>query len=158
EAHNNLGNLLQALGRVDDALDEHEKAIQLRPNDASAHVYRAMAWLLAGNYEQGWPEYEWRWKTGTLPLRGFAQPVWDGSPLNGRTIVLHAEQGLGDTLQFVRYAALVKERGGKVVVLCPKALNRILASCPAVDQVVGEGATLPPFDVHAALMSLPGIF
>src|SRR5205085_2009569 len=82
---------------------------------------------------------------------------WDGSPLEGQRILLYAEQGLGDTLQFVRYAPLVKQRGGTVLVECPASLVPLLSSCPGIDRAVAKDSTLPDFDVHAALMSLPGI-
>ena len=86
------------------------------------------------------------------------QPRWDGSDLQGKTILLRAEQGLGDTLHFIRYAALVKQRGGTVVVACQKPLLRLLQTCPGIDRLVVRGTELPPFDVQAPLLSLPGIF
>ncbi len=127
------------------------------PDHAETHLSRAVLWLLTEDFERGWPEYEWRWQAGCVP-RAFPQPRWDGSPLEGRTILLHAEQGLGDTLQFVRYARLVHERGGTVIVECQPALVRLLASCPGIDRVVARDEPLPDFDVHAPLLSLPGIF
>jgi hypothetical protein len=133
---------------------------QPRPSSfrAMAHMNRAMAWLLIGDFERGWAEYEWRWQCKDTPERSFPQLRWDGSPLDGKTILLHAEQGLGDTIQFVRYAPLVKERGGRVIVEAPRALLTLLAICPGIDALVPWGAPLPPFDVHAPLLSLPGIF
>src|SRR5262249_45351139 len=85
----------------------------------------------------------------------FTQPMWDGSPLAGRTILLHAEQGMGDTFQFIRYAAAVKERGGRVIAACPDPMVRIIATCPGVDQAVSQSDRLPPFDFHVPLLSLP---
>src|SRR5581483_3189988 len=116
-------------------------------------------WLLRGDFERGWEEYEWRWKVKQVApsARTFVQPLWDGAPLEHRTILLHAEQGLGDTLQFVRYAALVRERGGRVVLQCSEALHAILRCCPGIDELVGQSAPLPEFDVHAPLLSLPRI-
>jgi hypothetical protein len=111
-----------------------------------------------GDFEQGWPEYAWRLKTQELALPPIPQPLWDGSRLNGKTILLHAEQGLGDTIHFIRYAPLVKEQGGQVVVVCPSQLTPLLASSPGIDRLVATGMLLPPFDVHAPLLSLPGIF
>jgi Flp pilus assembly protein TadD len=156
-AHDNLGTVLLRQGRQDEALACHEQALELEPEHAEAHRNRAMAWLASGDFARGWPEYEWRlWCRGRAP-RGFCQPRWDGDGLAGRTILLHAEQGLGDTLQFIRYAPLVKQRGGRVVVVCPQPLVPIVTTCRGIDQVVPEGSTLPAFDVHAPLLSLPMI-
>ena len=116
-----------------------------------------MAWLSRGDYERGWPEYEWRWRCRGRPVPGFTQPRWQGNDLAGRTILLYAEQGLGDTLQFVRYAPLVKRRGGTVLLVCPRPLVRLLSSCPGIDRVLADGSSLPAFDVHAPLLSLPMI-
>jgi Flp pilus assembly protein TadD/ADP-heptose:LPS heptosyltransferase len=157
EAHVNLGLACVQQGKPEEGLSCYEGALRFRPDYAQAHVSRAMAWLLLGNFEQGWPEYEWRWqcKGWPSPMPPFPQPRWDGSPLGGRTILLHAEQGLGDTLQFIRYARLVKQRGGITVVECPPPLARLLASCAGIDRVVAKGSPLPAFDVHAPLLSLP---
>ncbi|MCI0460721.1 MAG: tetratricopeptide repeat protein, partial [Gemmataceae bacterium] len=134
------------------------QALRLQPDYARAHMARAMTWLAQGNWEQGWPEYEWRWRYEGFSPRPFPQPLWDGSPLAGRTILLHAEQGLGDTLHFIRYAALVKQQGGQVLVECPAVLHRLLASGTGIDELVAPGAPLPAFDVHAPLLSLPALF
>src|SRR5688572_29792426 len=158
DTHCNLGNVLQAQGDWDEALHSFERAIALRPDYPAAHTNHAMVLLSAGDFDRGWPEYEWRWKTGQIIERRFSQPQWDGQPLEGQTILLHAEQGLGDTLQFIRYAPLVKAAGALVVVECHKALTQLLASCPGVDRLIASGDALPPFDVHAPLLSLPGLF
>jgi hypothetical protein len=116
-----------------------------------------MAWLLGGHFERGWPEYEWRWRGNEAVFAPLNQPLWDGSALEGRTILLHAEQGLGDTIQFIRYARLVRARGGTVVVACPTPLIQLLTGCAGIDQLIPQGSILPPFDVYAPLLSLPGI-
>src|SRR5262249_23087139 len=134
----------------------HE-ALRLKPDYAEAHMNLGMARLLLGNYEQGWPEYEWRWQCKPFRSRPLPQSLWDGSPLRGGTILLHAEQGLGDTLQFIRYAPLVKRHGGRVLVGCPEPLARLLNTCPGIDGLLLEGSPLPAVDVHAPLLSLPGI-
>ena len=158
-AHYNLGNALQAQGQLAAAVAQYQEALRLQPDYAEAHWNRGLTWLLAGDFEQGWPEYEWRWRT--KQMRGFRpsfpQPLWDGSSLSGKTILLWAEQGLGDTLQFVRYAPLVKQQGGTVLLLCPDELGRILQTCVGIDHLVTGDSPLPPFDVQVPLMSLPGI-
>jgi Flp pilus assembly protein TadD len=157
-SHAGRGVALAEWGRTAEAEIEYNEALRLDPNLADAHWDRALLWLKAGDYERGWTELEWRWRREGWTLPAFVQPMWDGSPLEGRTILLWAEQGLGDTLQFVRYAPLVQARGGVVVLECQPALVRLLADCPGVDRVLPRGTPLPPFDVHIPLMSLPWVF
>ena len=156
EARSNLAVLLNNLGRVDEAIACYDEILRHQPDSAPAHKGRALARLRQGDFARGWAEYEWRWRIpGTVPV---PEPSWDGSPLDGRTILLHAEQGLADTLQFVRYAALVKERGGRVFLECPAPLTRLLGTCPGIESVVACGAARPPADCHAPLLSLPRLF
>jgi tetratricopeptide (TPR) repeat protein len=157
EAHNNLGGVLRGLGRLEEAAACYDLAVQLTPAmaAASAHWNRALTWLHQGNFARGWAEYEWRWKRSTTTRPSFPQPLWDGGPLEGRTILLHCEQGLGDAIQFVRYAPLVQARGGRVVLGCPPPLWALFQSMAGVEHVVAEGQVLPAYDVHAPLMSLP---
>ncbi len=108
EAHNNLGNALQKLCRLDEAAACFQEAVRLRPDYAEAHFSLALTWLLGGNFADGWPEYEWRWRNEGRVAPVFDQPLWNGSTLAGKTIFLHAEQGFGDVLQFIRYAALLR--------------------------------------------------
>src|SRR5205823_15060238 len=157
DGRHNLAITLAAQGKVEDALANNEEALRLAPEHAGARNCRALWWLQGGDFARGWPEYEWRWQVRGVTPRDFREPAWDGSPLGGRTILLYAEQALGDTIQFIRYARLVKERGGTVVVECQPPLARLLASCPGIDRVVPRGSALPPFDVQAALLSLPGL-
>ena len=157
EAHYNLGNALGEQAKRAEAIASYRQALRLKPDHAAAHKNLGMTLLLLGNLEQGWPEYEWRPREQrSVPI--LRHPLWDGAPLAGQTILLHAEQGLGDTLQFIRYAPLVKERGGRVVVVCAATLVRLLGSCPGIDRLIPLDRPLPPFDVQAPLMSLPGIF
>ncbi|MFB3776007.1 MAG: tetratricopeptide repeat protein [Bryobacteraceae bacterium] len=155
EAHYNLGNARRRVLRLPEARACYEEAIRLNPGHIKAHWNLSLTLLLAGELERGWEEFEWRWRNPKTPPRRFRQPPWDGSPLEGRTILLHAEQGLGDTIQFIRYADLVKRAGAAVVVECPARLAPLVATAPGVDRVVGAGTPLPEFDVHAPLMSLP---
>ncbi len=157
DAHNNLANALKEQGRLDEALAQMEQALRLDPGDAAARWNRSLLWLLRGDFERGWPEYEWRWTQPAYVPRRFPQPRWDGTPLAGRTVLVHAEQGLGDTLQFVRYAPLLRARGGRILVQCSTMLLPLLASCAGIDQVLPESEPLPPFDVHVPLLSLPGL-
>src|SRR5208337_3919134 len=103
-AHTNLAVVLADLGQRDEAMARYDQVLRVRPDDAEAHWNRALLLLLTGNLTEGWSENEWRRHRKEYPRRSFAQPAWDGAPLEGRTILLYAEQGLGDTLQFVRYA------------------------------------------------------
>ncbi|HWY85712.1 MAG TPA: tetratricopeptide repeat protein [Gemmataceae bacterium] len=155
--YHNLANAFWQLRRLDEASHACTEAIRLDPEAPEPRFLRANLRLLCGNLEQGWPEYEWRWRVKDLPARPFAGPQWDGSPLVGRTILLHAEQGLGDTLQFIRYAPLLKQRGAVVVLACHRKMFPILKACPGVDRLVDQAADMPSFDTQAALMSLPGI-
>jgi tetratricopeptide (TPR) repeat protein len=161
EAHNNLGELLSEQMRLDEAFASFDRALSLRPDHAGAHFNRAFLRLLRGDYEHGWPEHEWRWKTAQQAhlVRDFFQPMWDGSDLAGKSILLHAEQGVGDTLHFVRYASLVAQRGAKeVIVECQAPVASLVATVPGVTRVIARGDELPPFDVHAPLLSLPMLF
>jgi tetratricopeptide (TPR) repeat protein len=156
EAHVNLGSAFKEQGRTEEAIACYEQAMRLEPNSAPARYNRALALLQQGDYERGWPEYEWRWRRKQTPPRPFRQPRWDGSPLEGRTILLWCEQGLGDTIQFVRYAARVKARGGTVVLECPARMVPLLSTCAGVDRLVAEGEALPDFDVQAPLLTCRG--
>jgi tetratricopeptide (TPR) repeat protein len=157
-AHNNLGVAFQAQGKLDEATACYRRAIELEPDFADAHLNRSLVLLLTSDFEHGWAEYEWRWRVRQRPRRDISQAVWDGQPLEGRTILLHAEQGRGDAIQFVRYLPLVKRRGGTVILECPRPLLSLLTSCAGIDQLVGQGDQLPAYDVQAPLLSLPGIF
>ncbi|MHB8285849.1 MAG: tetratricopeptide repeat protein [Caulobacteraceae bacterium] len=154
ESLNNLANVLSHLGRLDEAEAQYQKALALNPDMIEAHHNLAMTLLRAGRFQEGWREYEWRWKTRQLAsnARDFTQPRWDGAPLDGRVLLIHAEQGFGDTLQFCRYASRVN---GKVILEAPPALVSLMRSVVGVDTVVAKGDALPPFDVHCPMMSLP---
>jgi tetratricopeptide (TPR) repeat protein len=154
-AHDNLATVWFCQGKYDAALEGYEEALRHDPGYAEAHRNRGMIWLLQGDFARGWPEYEWRFQCRVGPAADFAQPRWQGDDLSGRTILLHAEQGLGDTLQFVRYAPLVKRRGGTVLLVCPAPLVPLLERTPGIDRVLAADSPLPSFDVHAPLLSLP---
>ena len=157
DALNNLGNVLRAQGRLTESVATYERALQVKPDDPQVRLSRALCWLQMGDFERGWAEYEWRLKCKEFSIPAFRQPLWDGSPLEGRAILLYADHGLGDSIQFIRYAPTVKARGGRVIVACQQPLARLLATCPGIDQVVAEGSFLPDFAFYAPLMSLPRI-
>ena len=157
EAHNNLGTGLQEKGQLDEAIAAYRRAIAYKPNYAESHSNLAKALLLCGDFKEGWQEYEWRWKVQGFPSpkRGFSQALWDGGELRGRAILLHAEQGLGDTIQFVRYLPLVVQRGGKIIVECQSELQRLFRGMAGDYEIVAFGQPLPAFDFHCPLPSLP---
>lgn len=153
----NIGQAMFAQNRPAEALPWLDRALQLRPDDAQAHFTRALVLLTLGRLREGFGEYEWRWKWDgfTAPRRDFAQPVWDGRDLAGKTILLYTEQGYGDAIQFVRFATMAAQRGGEVVTLCPPGLKSLLESVGGISRVVGEDETLPQFDVQLPMLSLP---
>jgi Flp pilus assembly protein TadD len=155
EAWCSLGYVRGHRERFSEALTALDRALEIDPQHVSAHMNRALLRLLLGQFGTGLTEYEWRWKTGNLSLPPFQKPNWDGTPLTGRTILLHSEQGSGDTIQFIRYAPLLKQRGATVLLACPAKLVRLLSTCPGIDRVVAKGEPIPRFDVHAPLVSLP---
>jgi tetratricopeptide (TPR) repeat protein len=159
-AFNDLGNSLRELGRHEEALAAYERALSLSPDLAEAHFSRSFVLLLLGDYEAGWKDYEWRWRIPAFnaPARRFPQPIWDGSPVPHGAVLLHAEQGLGDTLQFVRYAPLVAQRCSEVILECQPELAALMRGVSGVHRVVGRGDAQPAFGAHAPLMSLPAIF
>jgi tetratricopeptide (TPR) repeat protein len=157
DSHVNAGNVLARQGNQDGALECYERALHLRADFPEARRNRSYIWLTRGEFERGWPEHEWRLRCAELLLLPVNSPRWTGEDLDGRSILLLSEQGLGDTLQFIRFARLVKERKGRVVVACPKPLIRLAARIPGVDRVVDWKSALPECDLHAPLLSLPAI-
>jgi tetratricopeptide (TPR) repeat protein len=158
DAWNNLGLTLIDLGEHEAALAAFERALELNPNYVECRWNRSNCLLRMGRFDEGWPEYEVRWQRRWIGARSraFAQPLWLGDfSLNGKTILLHAEQGLGDTLQFCRYATEVARLGATVLLEVPAPVLRLLQSLDGVAQLIEEGAPLPDFDCHCPLLSLP---
>ena len=157
EAHQNLGVALAHQMKLDAALASYANAIEIDPDNAEAHVNRALVWLGQGKFDIGWPEYEWRHKRAEY-RRPLAEPKWDGSALSGRTLLLWAEQGFGDTIQFARYIPqVVKRASGRIIFECQREVRPMLRDLAGVE-MISQGDPLPPFDVQCALMSLPLIF
>jgi tetratricopeptide (TPR) repeat protein len=155
--HNQVPALM-GLGDPDAAMRSLDRAIALQPDYADAYYHRAELRLLLGDFASGWREYEWRWRVDQpgLQPRGLPQPLWLGEQdIAGKTILLYAEQGFGDTLQLCRYAPLVAAKGARVVLEVPDALTRLMESLDGVSQVVRRGDELPPADFQTPLMSLP---
>ena len=149
---------MQALGRHQDALGDYAKAITLAKDYVDAHFNEALALLTVGDYARGFAEYEWRWKRAGIARRSLGKPLWLGEyPLGRKTILLHAEQGLGDTIQFARYAPLLAQGGATVLLEVQPELKDLLSGLEGV-RVFARGEALPAFDVHCPLGSLPLAF
>ena len=159
-AHFNLATGLKHLCDLDGAANAFRRAIALDPGFVEAHFALGQTLLLQGDLAAGWPEYEWRWRLKDYAwlsnIHGnFPQPRWAGEPLEGRTILIYAEQGLGDAIQYVRYLPRVTGAGGKVILAVHPPLRRLFANVPDVTLVNLDTAPFPPFDVHVPLLSLP---
>lgn len=155
---NSMANAHRELGQHAAALECYAKAIEIDPEFAEAHFNRAHVLLQTGDYARGWQEYEWRFKipTHAAPAQRFAEPMWHGRE-TAHTVLLHAEHGLGDTLQFVRYVSLVAPRCGAVILECQPELKPLLLVMRDAPQVIARGDPLPSFAMHAPLMSLPAL-
>jgi len=154
----NLAVALLEEGRVEVALAMHDAAVELAPENAEVRCNRALALLSAGDLARGFAEYEWRWQTPTMQPHGLTGPCWQGDDPAGRTILVHAEGGFGDTLQFLRYIPLLVARGARVVLRVQPPLVRLLRRLPGPVAVLGEGEPLPPYDLHCPMLSLPHRF
>lgn len=156
----NLASVCSSLGRSQEAIELYRREIAMFPNGAEAHVGLAHQLLCAGQWADGWREYEWRWRWAGFPSprREFAQPAWAGESIEGKTLLIYAEQGLGDAMQFARYLPMVLERGAKVIWECQAELVDLFARSFLDVHIVARNAALPNFDYHVASMSLPLIF
>ncbi len=161
EALANRGVTLHNLKRFDQALSCYERVRAIRPDFADAHYNEALCRLLLGDLVRGFDKHEWRWETEQhrSAKRNFLQPLWTGSDdVAGKTVLLHAEQGFGDTIQFCRYAPQVAARAARVVLEVQEPLRALMATLPGMAQIVSRGETLPEFDMHCPLLSLPCAF
>jgi tetratricopeptide (TPR) repeat protein len=158
DALNGRGNVLSALSRAAEAIASYDRALQIAPETPESHWNRSLTLLRQGHFDEGWREYEWRWKTAnfTTKPRDFEEPLWLGEePIVGKTILLHAEQGFGDTIQFGRYIPLVAKLGAKIIVEVQPPLKSIFSNIEGAAAVIGAGEDVPAFDVHCPLLSLP---
>jgi tetratricopeptide (TPR) repeat protein len=161
EAYANRGVTLYDLKRFDEALVSYDQAIGLQPDYADAHFFKSLSSLVTGDFERGWSEYEWRHRAPAARLteRTFRQPLWLGeSELAGKTILLHSEQGFGDTIQFSRYVPLVAARGARVLLEVEEPLCELMNGLAGPAQVIAKGDPLPDFDLRCPLPSLPLAF
>lgn len=154
----NRANALRDLNRSREAIASCDAALALNPDMADAHWNKGLEQLLLGDFANGWPNYEWRWRRAGADTRDFSAPQWRGEALAGKTILLHAEQGFGDSIQFLRYLPLVAAKGARIILELPDSLMPLLGSRDGVAAIVSRGQSLPPFDLHCPLMSLPLAF
>jgi tetratricopeptide (TPR) repeat protein len=159
-AHLNRGTAMLKLSRLQDALDSYTEALARDPVNAEINFNAAITRLCMGDYREGWRLYEHRWDTKHFAghRRNYLQPMWRGEDINGKIVLLHAEQGMGDVIQFVRYAPLVAARGAEVILAVPHPLKVLAATVPRVSLVLAHGDALPVFDLHCPLLSLPLAF
>jgi tetratricopeptide (TPR) repeat protein len=161
EALYNRGVALHDLNRFEEALASYDRALKVRQDLADAHLAEAQSRLLIGDFDRGWEKKEWRWETGQLKYvkRNFAKPQWTGQEdIAGKAILLHAEQGFGDTIQFCRYVPLVVGRAAHVILEVQRPLQELISTLPGGAQIVVAGDPLPEFDLHCPLLSLPLAF
>ena len=154
---NHLGICRLRQGRVGEAIGLFDRAVELESDYADARLNRGCAHLLQGDLARGWPDYEWRFRVDVRTARDFPQPRWDGSPQPDSTLLVWCEQGLGDVLQFIRYAPIARRHVGRLVVLAPARLIPLLKTCPGIDRLVPQDEPPGDFDLHAPLASLPAI-
>ncbi|HEX8521280.1 MAG TPA: tetratricopeptide repeat protein [Tepidisphaeraceae bacterium] len=157
-ALNNLGNAYREQLDMGKTMECYERALFFRPDHPDARWNRSLLQLLLGDFEHGWREYEWRWLKFPEERRNFGQARWDGFDIAGKSILLYAEQGFGDTIQFARYIPLVKERGARVLVECQAELKELMESVGGIDELYERGDTIPLAQFQSPLMSLGRAF
>ena len=157
-ACHNMGFTLEKIGRLKESIRWYERALEINPDYTHAHCNLGITLLLEGNYERGFPEYEWRLKRTDLDNREFQSIQWDGRPFPQKQLLIYPEQGYGDVIQFIRYLPEIKKRGGTVVLETHDKLIRLVETIPYFDHIVVHGDKHPPVDYHASIASLPYIF
>ena len=157
--HYNLGLTLRDGGDIEGAVRQYQRAEQFGYKSADLHWDRALSYLVSGDLERGFSAYEWRWRLPEVKQRSLPGLLWSGESLKGQTILVYAEQGFGDTIQFARYIPLIAERGGRVVFECQASLYRLFSNCSEFRNIdlIKQGDKLPKFDFHSALLTLPNL-
>jgi len=158
EAYNNIAVSLREKGHIEEAIYFLRKALDINPDFASAHWNLALIFLLTGNYSEGWKEYKWFWKLKDTNNFNFSKPLWDGFNIDGKTLLVYAEQGYGDTIQFSRYIPFITEAGAEVILLCQEELKELFSNLRNLKQVITFGENLPHFDFYCSILMLPAIF
>lgn len=161
-AHVNMANILVRRNRLNEAMRWYDSALKIDPHCAAARANRSLILLRRGLWPQAWQEYAWRWKWDEFNCyhlrQRFANEPWDGRELHGRRLLVHAEQGMGDMIHFIRYLPMVKARGAHVILEVLSPLTRLFARASGVDELAEYGKALPPFDKYCPMMDLPGVF
>lgn len=161
DSYNLLANAAMERGEYQRAEELYCEALKREPTNRNANWNLALIWLLHGDFARGWPQFEWRKRLQSVVIdrHDYGPNEWRGEDVTGKTVLLHAEQGIGDALQFVRYAKVIKDHGAaQVIVEAPHPVLSLVAMARGVDNVVARGAILPPYDLHASMMSLPWLF
>ena len=156
-AYCQLAAVSNLLGNPKEAAVAVSRGLAIRPEDVESQMMQGFLHLQCGDFEKGWPLYEKR-RLGKMGPRKLDKPEWTGEPLDGRVLLIHAEQGLGDSLHFIRYAKLVKKNGGKVHFLSHRPLAKFMRGCDYLDQIIADGDPLPPYDLQVPLLSMPGVY
>lgn len=157
ELHGNISPVLISQNRIDEAINHLDTSLAISPGYPEAHFTKGLALLVNGDLKQGWAEYEWRWQCREFrsPRIHTDIPRWQGEDLAGKTLLVHAEQGFGDTLQFARYGKRLKQAGGKIILECQPSLKALLNDLLGFDQIIAQGETIPPVDLQIPLLSVP---
>jgi Tfp pilus assembly protein PilF len=157
-AYRNRGTLHAWTGRIDLAFEYYYKAMELQPDDAELHRNLGVIHLLQGNFEEGWREYRHRWQCREAIQHRYQQPKWTGQELKGKTILLYSEQGLGDTIHFVRFAKILKDRGARTILHMQTPLLALLQGCPGIDSIIPHSWNVSePFDYHCSLVDVADV-
>ncbi len=160
EPHHRIAESRRALGQPLSALESYDQALRREPAHILAHGGRALALLALGRFSEGWTEYEWRWQAPNFPMKKphFTFPEWTGQPLEGKSLLVYAEQGIGDTLMLARFLPLLADRGAKIFLQIPAPLIELLRTLKGIEKILPDTASAPAADFHISTFSLPRLF